>query len=106
LRRAAKLAASIPETQSSVGTALKEFDAALPHLKRMRDIAEHIDEYAVDQGRQRSVVRQSLEVSSMSDHGSTLEWLGGRLNSHEALQASQRLFEVIKEASRAFPPRA
>jgi len=44
LRRAAKLAASIPEVQPLLVTALTEFDAALPRLrlKWMRDVAEHI----------------------------------------------------------------
>jgi hypothetical protein len=106
LRRAAKLAAGIPELQVSLGAALAEFDAALPHLKRMRDVAEHIDDYAVDRGRERSIARQSLEVSFMSNDDSTIEWLGARLNSQEALKASQRLFEAIKEASRAFTSRA
>ena len=86
--------------------ALQEFDASLPDVKRMRDVAEHIDEYAVDQGRHRSVARQSLEVSSMSDAGPTLEWLDGRLNAQEALQASQKLFEAIKVCAHAFAPRA
>ena len=55
LRRAASLAANLPEAKSVLGKALKEFDASLPDLKRMRDVAEHIDDYAIDQGRQRSV---------------------------------------------------
>jgi hypothetical protein len=106
LRRAAKLAASIPEVQPRLSAALTEFDAALPHLKRMRDVAEHIDDYAVDRGRESSIARQSLEVSSMSENGSALGWLGVELNSHEVLKASQRLFEAIKEASTVFTSRA
>jgi hypothetical protein len=86
--------------------ALKEFDASLPDLKRMRDVAEHIDDYAIDQGRQRDVARQSLEVSFMDDEGPTLEWLGSSLNAQEALHASQRLFEALKGISHAFPPSA
>jgi hypothetical protein len=70
----------------------------------MRDVAEHIDDYAIDQGRQRSIPRQALEVSFLRDGGSTLEWLGCRLNTHEALQASQRLFQAIKDAEVAFRP--
>jgi hypothetical protein len=106
LRRAAKLAASLSEAKSILGAALQEFDAALPDLKRMRDVAEHIDDYVIDQGRQRTVARQSLEVSSMEDDGLTLEWLGCRLNAREALQASQQLFEAIKGVAHVFPPSA
>ncbi len=42
----------------------------------------------------------------MSADGSTIEWLDPRLNWHEALKASPRLFEVIKEASDTFTSRA
>jgi hypothetical protein len=106
LRRAASLAANLQEAKPLLGEALKEFDASLPDLKRMRDVAEHIDDYAIDQGRQRNVARQSLEVSFMEDEGPTLEWLGSRLNAQEALQASQQLFEALKGISHAFPPSA
>jgi hypothetical protein len=106
LRRAAKLAASIPEIQPAVSAALKEFDAALPHLKKLRNVAEHVDEHAVDHGRERSIKRQALEVSSLSMDGSTLEWLGHKLNSDDALKAGQKLFDAIREASAVFPKHA
>ena len=105
LRRAATLAASLPEIQQSLSTALNEFNLALPQLKRLRDVAEHIDDYAIDEGRKRFIRRQSLEISSLSEDGSTLNWLSVRLNSYEALEASQKLFEVIKAASSAFTKR-
>ncbi len=108
LRRAAKLAEGIPEIRSELTVALQEFDKALPHLKRMRDVSEHIDDYAIDRGRESSISRKQLEVSTVSndDSSSTIEWLGVQLNSLEALNASQRLFESIKGASRAFTPSA
>ena len=64
-----------------------------------------IDDYAIDEGRKRFIRRQSLEISSLSEDGSTLNWLGIRLNSYEALEASQKLFEVIKAAASAFTKR-
>jgi len=102
LRRAARLAAALPELRSLLAVAVAAFDAAVPDLKRMRDVAEHIDDYAADRGKNSAVLRQALEVSSLSDDGPTLRWLGVRLNATEALMASQALFEVIKNASRAF----
>ena len=39
LRRAARLAARIPQLQASLGAALAQFDRALPHLRKMRDVA-------------------------------------------------------------------
>ena len=108
LRRAAKLAASIPEIHPSLDAAIREFDAALPHMQRMRNVAEHIDDYALDRGRDSAIARQSLEVSSMDADGSTLmlKWLGGELSTHEALRASQKLFEAIRAASSFFKSRA
>jgi len=104
LRRAAKLAAKLPEIQSELVPAIKDFDSGLPHLKKMRDVAEHIDDYAVDKGRETSVQRYGLEVSSLYDdeEGIALEWLGHALNSDMALTKSRNLFAVIQKASVAF----
>jgi hypothetical protein len=102
LRRTANLAAAVPELKLSLVAAIEQFDRALPGLKSIRDVAEHIDEYALDQGRTKSIARQSLEVSTLEEEGPTLHWLGSRLNAREALQVSQHLFEAIKAAARAF----
>ena len=102
LRRATRLAAKIPQLQASLGTALVQFDKALPDLKKMRDVAEHVDDYAVDQGRQKAVSRKSLEVSTIEADGPTLCWLQARLNARDASQASRVLFAALKEASSLF----
>ncbi len=102
LRRATGLAAQIPQLQPSLSTALVQFDKALPDLKKMRDVAEHVDDYAVDQGRHRAVSRKSLEVSTMEADGPTLCWLQARLNVREASLASRALFAALKEASSLF----
>jgi len=46
LRRAAILATKVPPLGSTMKVAIADFDATLPMLKDMRDIAEHFDEYA------------------------------------------------------------
>jgi hypothetical protein len=102
LRQAARLAAKVPQLQASLDTALVQFDEALPNLKKMRDVAEHIDDYALDEGRQKAVARQSLEVSTMEADGPTLCWLQARLNARDASQASRALFTAVKEASQLF----
>lgn len=101
LRRAAKLASGIPEIQNVMLQALHSFDSTLPHLKKFRDVAEHFDEYAVDQGHDKSTRRGALEVSTISDPGPTLNWLGHEINASDALVASQELFAAIKGASSA-----
>lgn len=99
LRKAVSLAGKAPMLAQPVTQALASFDEVLPDLKKLRDTAEHIDEYAVDRGRVKSIKRQSLEVSSLSMEGPTLEWLGFRLNTEEALDASQVLFRALKGMS-------
>lgn len=42
IRRAAGLATKVPSIANDVQKAIKEFDAALPMLKNMRDVAEHL----------------------------------------------------------------
>jgi hypothetical protein len=97
LRRAAELAAKVPAIREQVRGALKIFDAALPHLKKMRDVAEHIDDYAVDSGKDGSISRKNLEDGNTN--GEIWQWLGFELNASEALSASIGLFEVLKDSS-------
>lgn len=97
LRRASELAAKVPAINEGIRAALQTFDATLPHLKKMRDVAEHIDDYAVDSGKDRSISRKSLEVGS-SD-GETWEWLGFEIDTNNALSASIALFEALKDCA-------
>ena len=100
LRRAGELAARVPGTRQHMMDAVASFDAALPGLKVMRDVGEHIDEYGVDSHRRhnQSVQRTSLEVGTCDRDGS-FDWLGYRIESDIALEASYQLFGAIKAAS-------
>jgi hypothetical protein len=97
LRRAVVLAAKVPTINKQIRVALKTFDAALPNLKKMRDVAEHIDDYAVDEGKDKNISRKSLEVSS-SD-GEVWQWLGFELDAGKALSASASLFGALKDCA-------
>ncbi|MFZ5496142.1 MAG: hypothetical protein ACOZE5_12505 [Verrucomicrobiota bacterium] len=94
LRRAAQLSVKVVPISADMRAALATFDRALPHLKKMRDVAEHIDEYSVDAGRDQSVSRKSLEVGYCD--GETWQWLGYDLNPRAALMAGIELFEAIR----------
>jgi hypothetical protein len=98
LRRAACLAATIPELQTQLNLAIAAFDTALPGLKNMRDVAEHLDDYARGKGRKETVRRQELEVSSLEDDNKTLNWIGHSLNADTALDAGQKLLTAIQDA--------
>ena len=96
LRRAAELAEKVPALKSKIGDALKKFDAALPNLKKMRDVAEHIDDYALDRGKDKNVSRKSLGVASYD--GGTWKWLGYEMEEKKALDASVQLFEAVRQS--------
>jgi hypothetical protein len=96
LRRAAELAAEIPKIKNEIRLALHKFDAAVPDLKKLRDVAEHFDDYALDRGRLTNINRRQLEVAVI---GSTkLSWLDGEFDADEAFNAGQHLFDAIKQA--------
>jgi hypothetical protein len=97
LRRAAELASKVPKIAVQIRHAIEAFDEAIPDLKLMRDVAEHIDEYALDSGRNKSVGRPSLEVASIGP--AKLEWLGFKLDAASAVKASSELFAAIKSSA-------
>jgi hypothetical protein len=99
LRRAAILAAKVPEIKANITAGPAEFDAALPMVKTMRDVAEHFDDDGVDKGRCRSVSRKNLEVGAFND--TTLQWLGHELDADVAFLASERLFTCMRSTRKA-----
>ena len=105
LRRAAQIAAGVPGTAVAVKSAIHTFDEALPGLDKMRNIGEHIDEYAVDSHRRRdrSVTRQHLQVGTWD--GTTYTWLDCELNIDTALVAAENLFLATRTAAKTCAPR-
>jgi hypothetical protein len=100
LRRAALLAARPRAGKAGIETAISEFDESLPGLQKMRNVGEHVDEYAVEGGRDRSVSRRALQVGSFD--AATFEWLGERLDADDALAAAERLYGAIKDTRSAY----
>jgi hypothetical protein len=101
LRRAAVLAATVQLIRSDILAALAEFDVTLPMLTKMRNVAEHFDDYAVDKGRDRSVRRGSLEVGAFGEI--EFDWLGHVINADVALKAARQLFQTIVRVQSSFP---
>jgi len=62
----------------------------------MRDVAEHIDDYAINRGRDREVSPRNLEVGVIGD--SIIQWLGYELNADMAVSAAVQLFKRIQQA--------
>lgn len=99
LRRAAELAGLVTWAKDSLALALRNFDHALPQLSVMRNVGEHIDDYAVDSSKRRhkDVDRCSLQVGSWDG---TYQWLGKSLNIDVAHKAAFTLFAAISAAAK------
>jgi hypothetical protein len=100
LRRAAELASRVERAKDSLSAALRAFDDALPQLTVMRNVGEHIDDYAVDSPKRRhkGVSRQGLQVGTWD--GTTYEWLGESLNVDVAHDAAHTLFVAVTSAAK------
>ena len=65
-------------------------------LAKMRNVGEHIDDYAVDSDRRRyrEVVRFDLHVGAFD--GTTYEWLGESFDVDKAQTAAIHLSEALR----------
>lgn len=101
MRQAGALALSAGTDTDRLREALASFDTQLPDLKRMRDVAQHFDEYAVDgagrrhsrPGRTDKVGRRMLDAGSWDS--SQFRWLDGSINFEVADRASRELYSAI-----------
>lgn len=106
LKRCAELACELPEARLSLSETIEEFDTKLPSLMRVRNVAEHIDDYALERGHDNTVSRFSLEVSQFESDGPALSWHGGYLHAETALSAAEQLFlrmQVVRNELKKAP---
>lgn len=99
LRRAAGLAARPSHLRPAIEAATAEFDAALPGLVTMRDVGEHIDDYALKAPTRhhRNVIPGQLQVGSLDE--TVFDWLGHQLDTDVALAAAEKLFSAVRLAA-------
>jgi hypothetical protein len=70
VRRAAIMAEKSlqkPEAKQLLANALARFDAALPGVKAARDIIEHLDEYAIGEGREQEKLRKATPTLTTTE---------------------------------------
>lgn len=100
LRTVAEIAAAVND---AVRHALIEFDQDLPDLRRMRNVSQHLDDYATDHptrrrqtkpGTTEPIGRRLLEVGTW-DHNN-VNWLGGTLNLRRTRTAAEKLYASIR----------
>jgi hypothetical protein len=97
LRRTAVLAMKVEDVKPQIKRALKQFDRTLPSLRTMRNVGEHIDEYAVDAGDDKNISPEQLQTGSWG--GSALHWLGLELDFDRAMNAAEELVEAMRSAA-------
>lgn len=96
LRAAARLAQTTHRSAGVITNALADFDRQLPHLRSMRNVVEHIDDYAGDRGRDTTVRPSMLEVGAWDGHRFT--WIGRSIDIGTAEDAGRALYRQIRNA--------
>ena len=103
LRRSAEIATRIPEFSVEVRAAVEEFDKSLPGLRKMRNVGEHVDSYAVNDPKRydASVDSGQLQVGLFDE--TVYTWLGESLNIDTALAAAEKLCHRVKQLRSSTP---
>ncbi|UTA70173.1 hypothetical protein [Emticicia sp. 21SJ11W-3] len=97
LRRAAIIATNITDVSTKIKEAISSFDKALYMLKDMRDVQEHIDEYAINKGNLKKIDRTQLQVGVLTNN-TIYEWLGKTFDANIARSEAVKLYEAVKKA--------
>ena len=96
LRRAVGITTRVDQLQATLVNRIIEFDDRVPYLSRLRNVAEHFDDYTVGRGRDTRVMRFELQRWSMDrdpDGHLIWIWLGERLQIAEAHSAAKLLYQ-------------
>jgi len=89
MRTAAQLASKPDRYRREVYRAIARFDNAVPKLRLLRNVGEHIDEYSLGIGHDPSIQWRQLQVGKWD--GKVFYWLDVELNVEEAMTAAERL---------------
>jgi hypothetical protein len=99
LRRAAQLGTHASRAKAALGVAIADFDAALPGLRTMRNVGEHIDQYALNDPKRHHPDVRSGQLQVGSFDGTVFTWLGHQLDIDVAVAAAEKLFVAVKLAA-------
>lgn len=91
----------VSSVSEGINLAIGSFDKRLPDLAKMRNIGEHVDDYAVDAPKRRytDVDRRQLHVGTW--YGRGYRWIG-ELDVDVAKDAARQLLSDVREAVRGF----
>jgi hypothetical protein len=97
LRRVAPIAAKGQSAAPTILSAVKAFEASLPGLATMRNVGEHIDDYALDNPKRHHKQIDSRMLQAGSWDGSTYSWLDGCINVDAAYDAAMDLHRAVTQ---------
>lgn len=96
LRRYAEIALDVSSVRDELQDALATFDCAVPDLRKMRNVGEHGDAYAVNSSKRHMKSIDARQLESGMWNGKTYVWLNGQLDVDAALNAAEELFGAVK----------
>lgn len=95
LQEIAETLKAIDDMRPAMEKAIEAFKTEVPGLRYMRNVLEHMGEYARGDGKNKAV--QYREIFTIGLDPDCIQWLGHELRPRAALAASDALFRVIKE---------
>jgi len=102
LRRVATTIEHAPEQWNRVQQAIGVFDNRIPWLRRVRDVFEHLEDYAIDSNlRHTDTSRRELQVWKAAD--SRVNFLGFETDWEDADAAAEELYGAVKAAYDSLP---
>jgi hypothetical protein len=90
-----RVGANIPGLSASLDQRASIFEREIPSLRKLRNVSEHIDEYNLDAGRNRSVSRRQVQTwafDTNDDGGLVWRWLGETLDVRRSQEAAVALY--------------
>jgi hypothetical protein len=100
LQNAVLLLSEETETKDDITAMVLAFENALPHLKHLRNIIEHGDEYATGKGKNKKYLKDGVQV--MSFDGETFIWFGKVYNVDTALRSAEILYSAFLDVVSRF----
>ena len=96
LRQSAELCCKIDTIKEAIKEGLSKFDKELPFIRRLRNVDQHWNNYALNEGWDKSVEITMLEVGIEID--GKFEWLGETICPDECMNVCNSLFIKLIEA--------
>lgn len=89
--------AQLVSTIFDISSAINKFDSNLPDLRSIRNLLEHIDEYRLGKGHNKSVPKETYQTICFDNN--LVKWASYEIDMELALQSSGELFMDIKNKS-------